>query len=301
MSKKNRIKKGSVDRNNTNWMKVCAIVASAFVMIVLCYSVFVRGTGDPIQAHDSAYERKKAALFFHGSAHRENVLKHIWISENAHLGPKSEYFAPVHVLFRTNETSQWSLVGSGTLLLKNDGYMISAQHVFEEKVGQYGYRLIGLEELDGSRKILPVLSCVGSGADDSVICRVGYETDSFVQVSLQNPNDYSMTFSRYSDTEFRVYPSKIRMLGYPVSEAIDDIWSFTDGKSTFVLFQRDGGVVPGESGSGAIVDSHDPTLLLVILGYLEYASLPIEMKKQLKPNQPLVKGLLIKIGGNDKG
>jgi len=299
MSGKNRKKKGSSNKNSTNWMKVCVIFSFVFAAIVLCYSTFVRGDKNTIQAQDSEYERKKAALFIHDPAPREFVLKHIWISENAHLGPKSEYFAPAHVLFRTNEASEWSFVGSGTLLLKNDGYMVSAQHVFEKKVGQYGYRLIGLEELDGSRKVSPVLSCVGSGVDDSVMCKVGTETDSFVQVSLENKNDYFKIFNRNLEYEFKPYPAKIRMLDYPESRVIDGIFSLTDERgSTFVLFQCEDGVVPGESGSGAIVDSHDPKTLLVIVGHLEYGALPIEIQRQIKPNRPLVKGLLVKIGEN---
>ena len=109
---------------------LCALTALMAVSMII--------PRQSLQKKPLTFEDKAHALGIKTNWPRQIAERHVWISEHAGIAFKSRSFAPVHILYRRLSTDKWSFNGTGTLLLKRPGYLVTAHHVLENRRGQYG-------------------------------------------------------------------------------------------------------------------------------------------------------------------
>lgn len=64
------------------------------------------------------------------------IDRHLWVTRHAPEIPVDSNYVPVHIVFRKNQSDDWHLMGSGTLLTKFTNHFVSAYHVFAGQLGQ---------------------------------------------------------------------------------------------------------------------------------------------------------------------
>ena len=151
-----------------------ANIFMAFAMVFLVLTIMTNLKYRQIQNQQATvlHQVEQVANLYLIDADWKIGVRHVEITARAPIIPLNPDFTPVHILHRQNEKCAWRMIGSGTLIEKLPGVILSAYHVFSDMNGQFGYRLFNQEELDGKGKIFPIIGQLDNltGQCDWIYC-----------------------------------------------------------------------------------------------------------------------------------
>jgi hypothetical protein len=248
--------KRKLQQEKTQLKRMVLIFVALVVAIITPFAITAFKNAHPVTTHDKAL-----ALGLKG-APSEIEERHVQISEHPQVvGRHGD--TTVHIMFRKNDQSEWGLCGTGTKLGKYPDFILTAYHVFEGRVGQFGFRKIGMNEFKGKEPIFPIVSCQSTNADDSIICTSSTNSSTFPVIAMPISTNMFKNFvdDKMYDTE--MYPTKIRFSTYPEKSIQNVLYIKIGPKASHLIF--DWTVMPGESGTSASVESMGENDYLVII------------------------------------
>ncbi len=242
-------------------MRCLQIIIAINLLIAVCFAA-TTGSKKIKQMRIENIHKKALALGLIGAPF-DVEERHVWITEHP-AGPNRNGDINVHIMYRENGLDPWQFNGTGALLGKSSGELLTAYHVFEGFNGQFGYRKIGPNEFTGKEMIHPIVSCPITDGDDAVVCAVdltGMDFPTLIGAHHTNmlhtteKQKSTITLCTSNTVRFGTYPEKkIRTLMYARMER-------GAGHVTFDWLPR-----PGESGTVALIDgAQDPDEYLVII------------------------------------
>lgn len=189
--------------------------------------------------------------------------RHVSISERKRgVGRYGD--VPVHIMARANSNEVWKLCGTGTMLGKRPGYLLTAYHVFEGRRNQYGCREISPKEFTGKEQVIPIISCQSNGnADDGVICSVDQNSLDFPSIEMPVLTNMFNGWVPTKSYNAKVWPAKIHFNTYP-EITINNLLFIEIGNGAF-HYIFDWTVAPGESGTGAFIEGGREDAYLVVI------------------------------------
>ena len=237
-------------------------------------------------------QKNKIHSLYLPSDQSEVVKRHVEITENTPAQLYNPDYIPVHIYFRESDIYEWRFSGTGTLLAKQPTFMVTAYHVFENKSGQFGYRQISKKELSGKEEMHPIISCNYTGNDDATICTVSPQGKNFPLISSK---ESQTSFGQFQAQNYsgQIFPNKIHFLTYPEKPLQGLFWIEVKPGTWHIFFKHK--VVPGESGTGALIEGFPSDTLLVIIRTTAYNDENFLKQFNVKAGETLGVGHLIKI------
>ncbi len=239
------------------------LILGVFVLLLL-----IGGAVTAVYLKSEIKRKETMVLNFFGGPQppgkREAIERHLGLTQRSGKDFHPDY-TPVHIVSREDKSSPWMFGGTGTLLNKT-GTLLTAVHVLERDTPvEFGYRLIGAPELNGTALVKPIVGIIDMGdIGDAVACSTGKDgVFSFFPVI---PKKYSGRPAAKTDERFgvRVAPPniKIRLLTEP-DRVIRCLAAFKPSETvTGIIFEFD--VQPGESGTGAIIEGGEYDEFMVV-------------------------------------
>ena len=252
------MKKQKVKLKKSSWKFVSVATIVCILTAIIVYFMVAKEIKD---AREKVTHNKAVALGLFGAS-SEIAERHVWITEHS-KGAGRYGDVPVHIMFRKSNNDVWQFRGTGTRLGKRPNFLLTAYHVFEGSTGQFGCRKIGPKELTGEEKNIPIESCEYFGnADDAVVCLINENRPDFPILSV--PVSENM-FHNWADKNYqcKIWPAKIHLTTYP-ERTVQNIFFIQVDSSAF-HFIFDWKVMPGESGTSAVVEGEKENAYLVVI------------------------------------
>ncbi len=216
---------------------------------------------------------EKAKSFGHGTNVDAIAARHVSISELNPSARANTNHIPVHIMFRETETNEWQLIGTGTTFAKLPGWLLTAHHVMDNKgnssLGEYGYRLIGTNEFSGHERIVPIVSFRDSpNQDDAIICHYNINSTNYPIIEVPKwEAAFNLDKVFHSNHEVNLtlesYPAHIHLFTYPDRVFDGAFMLHVRPDLSYIFFDYD--PVPGESGTGGMVDEETKSNTVIVL------------------------------------
>lgn len=260
---KNKRKRKTVKQSFFTSKRLVVIIASIIASLITTL----------VEANKPLTLTQKVKLLGLGTNVNDVAIRHVEITEQNPSAQADSNYIPVHILYRATDTNEWRFLGTGTLIKKSPGWLLTAHHVMDDEkkvsLGEYGYRLIGTNEFTGHERIVPVVSFVDSPKqDDSVMCHFDINRTNYPMIDVPawtNVFRFEKLENPFADVMLKVdpYPAHIHLFTRP-GQTFDGVFLVhIRSDLSYIFFKYD--PMPGESGTGGLVDEETQSNAVIVV------------------------------------